>query len=41
MNTTHESEEQAQWLKENDEAIQAYNDFVEENGSFSDSVRKF
>ena len=33
--------EQAQWLKENDEAIQAYNAFVEENGSFSDSVRKF
>jgi len=33
--------EQAQWLKENDEAIQAYNAFVEKNGSFSDSVRKF
>lgn len=33
--------EQAQWLKENDEAIQAYNAFVEENGSFSDSARKF
>ena len=33
--------EQALWLKENDEAIQAYNAFVEKNGSFSDSVRKF
>jgi len=41
VNTTYESEEQAQWLKENEEAIQAYNDFVKQNGSFSDSVRKF
>jgi antitoxin CcdA len=30
-----------QWLRENDGAIQAYNQFVETNGTFSDSVRKF
>jgi antitoxin CcdA len=30
-----------QWLRENAGAIQAYNQFVETNGTFSDSVRKF
>jgi antitoxin CcdA len=33
--------EQAQWLKENSDAMEAYNQFVERNGTFSDSVRKF
>ncbi|WP_380298935.1 type II toxin-antitoxin system CcdA family antitoxin [Idiomarina piscisalsi] len=33
--------EQAQWLKENSKAMDAYNQFVERNGTFSDSVRKF
>ena len=31
----------AQWLRENADAIQAYNQFVETNDTFSDSVRKF
>lgn len=35
------SKEQAQWLRENADAIQTYNQFVETNGTFSDSVRKF
>lgn len=35
------NKEQAQWLRENADAIQAYNQFVETNGTFSDSVRKF
>jgi antitoxin CcdA len=35
------TEQRAQWLRENAEAIQAYNQFVETNGTFSDSVRKF
>jgi len=35
------NKEQAQWLRENADAIQAYNQFVETNGMFSDSVRKF
>ncbi|HFQ14558.1 MAG TPA: acetoacetyl-CoA synthase [Gammaproteobacteria bacterium] len=30
-----------QWLKENAEAIQAYNDFVENEGVFSDGIRGF
>lgn len=30
-----------QWLRENAGAIQEYNQFVESNGTFSDSVRKF
>ncbi len=30
-----------QWLKENAEAIQAYNDFVENEGIFSDGIRGF
>lgn len=34
-------EQRAQWLRENANAIKAYNDFVESNGTFSDSVRKF
>ncbi|MCK7458798.1 type II toxin-antitoxin system CcdA family antitoxin [Idiomarina aminovorans] len=29
---------QAQWLKENSDAMEAYNQFVERNGTFSDSV---
>lgn len=35
------AEQRAQWLRENADAIQAYNQFVETNGTFSDSVRKF
>lgn len=35
------TEQRAQWLRENAEAIEAYNKFVEANGTFSDSVRKF
>lgn len=34
-------EQRTQWLRENADAIQAYNQFVEANGTFSDSVRKF
>ncbi|VAW58432.1 hypothetical protein MNBD_GAMMA11-157 [hydrothermal vent metagenome] len=30
-----------QWLQENTEAIQAYNDFVENEGVFSDGIRSF
>ncbi len=33
--------QQAQWRQENASAIQAYNDHVEKNGTFSDAVRKF
>lgn len=35
------NEQRAQWLRENAGAIQAYNRFVEINGTFSDNVRKF
>lgn len=35
------AELRAQWLRENADAIQAYNQFVDANGTFSDSVRKF
>ncbi|RVU34320.1 acetoacetyl-CoA synthase [Rheinheimera riviphila] len=31
----------AQWALDNADAIKAYNEFVEANGTFSDSVRKF
>lgn len=31
----------AHWLRENADAIQAYNQFVESKGTFSDTVRKF
>ncbi len=34
-------EQRTAWLRENAEAIQAYNQFVETNGTFSDSIRKF
>jgi len=30
-----------QWLQENAKAIQAYNDFVENEGVFSDGIRSF
>ncbi len=33
--------QQEQWVRENSEAILAYNKFVEENGVFSDGLRKF
>lgn len=33
--------EQAQWLQENSDAMEAYNQFVKRNGTFNDSVRKF
>lgn len=35
------AKQQAQWRRENAKAIQAYNQFVEKHGTFSDSVRKF
>jgi len=35
------SEQRAQWLRENADATKTYNQFVESNGTFSDSVRKF
>ena len=35
------NELKAQWLRENADAIKAYNQFVGSNGTFSDSVRKF
>ena len=33
--------QRAKWLSENKDTIAAYNQFVETNGTFSDSVRKF
>lgn len=33
--------ERQQWQQENTDRIQAYNQHVEQNGLFSDSVRKF
>lgn len=33
--------ESLQWKKENARQIAAYNQFVEQNDAFSDSVRKF
>jgi antitoxin CcdA len=35
------TEQTNQWIAENAKAIQAYNNFVEENGVFSDGLRKF
>jgi len=35
------AKQRAQWLRENADAIEAYNQFVESNGIFSDSVRRF
>lgn len=35
------AEHRRQWKKENAKAIQAYNHFIEENGAFSDGLRKF
>jgi len=35
------NEQRVEWLRENANAIQSYNQFVETNGTFSDSVRKF
>ena len=35
------SAQRAKWLSENKDSIAAYNQFVETNGTFSDSVRKF
>ena len=35
------NEQRTEWLRENADAIQAYNQFVEKNGTFSDSLRKF
>ena len=34
-------EQREQWLRENADAMAAYNQFVETNGTFGDSVRKF
>lgn len=33
--------EREQWLQENKQAINQYNDFVEQNGVFSDGLRSF
>ena len=33
--------EAAKWTKKNKRAIQAYNNFVEENGCFADEYRQF
>ncbi|WP_281561659.1 type II toxin-antitoxin system CcdA family antitoxin [Thalassomonas sp. RHCl1] len=33
--------EEKKWVKENKNAITAYNDFVEENGCFADEFREF
>ncbi len=33
--------EAVKWIKENKRAIQAYNDFVDENGCFSDEHKHF
>ncbi len=33
--------EKEQWLQENKQAINQYNDFVETNGVFSDGLRSF
>src|SRR5690606_25629968 len=33
-------DERTEWLRKNKEAIEAYNDRVEKQGTFSDSVRK-
>ena len=33
--------ERAEWLRDNADAIHAWNQYVETNGTFSDSVRKF
>ncbi len=33
--------EAAKWAKKNKRAIQAYNNFVEENGCFADEYRQF
>jgi antitoxin CcdA len=35
------NQQRVEWLRENANAIQTYNQFVEANGTFSDSVRKF
>lgn len=35
------NEQRAQWLRDNSDSIKAYNQFIETNGTFSDSVRKF
>lgn len=35
------NQQRVEWLRENSNAIQTYNQFVETNGTFSDSVRKF
>lgn len=33
--------QRTQWQRENADAIEAYNRFVEENGTFGDGARKF
>lgn len=35
------TKQRAAWLRENADAINAYNEFVETNGTFSESIRKF
>lgn len=38
---TLKQRQRAQWLAENKDAIEAYNDHVEKNGVFSDGLRSF
>ncbi|MFT2112222.1 type II toxin-antitoxin system CcdA family antitoxin [Marinomonas sp. 2405UD68-3] len=33
--------EAEKWMKKNKNAIQAYNDFVDNNGGFGDELREF
>ncbi|PTB88914.1 acetoacetyl-CoA synthase [Pseudidiomarina aestuarii] len=35
------AEQRDQWLRENSDAMASYNKFIESNGTFGDSVRKF
>ncbi len=41
LETAIQEFEQAKWLADNQQAIREYNEFVEENGVFSDDWRQF
>jgi antitoxin CcdA len=41
LETAIQGFEQAKWLTDNQQAIREYNEFVEENGVFSDDWRQF
>jgi antitoxin CcdA len=38
---TLKSKQRAQWLQENQQAIEAYNTYVDQHGVFSDELRSF